>query len=149
MLGLTGNEIWTRNGSLSICRHEWILSCSSSWLGMEDGRPAATSGTGMLASCSIEGGFDLVTCRSVVRLHHRRRCGEGPVTCLSNVSILGQSRWDFISPFLTYPDFENSAEEFHLIETLSTPVKLLSSLSSLIWYHISIINAYETLMKPR
>jgi hypothetical protein len=55
---------------------------------------------------------------------------------------------DFMSLFSTHPDFGNSAEEFHGDETLSTLIKLLSSLSSLIWCHISIINAYETLMKP-
>jgi hypothetical protein len=53
-----------------------------------------------------------------------------------------------MSLFPTHPDFGNSAEEFHLHETLSTPKKLLSSLSSLIWCHISIINAHETPMKP-
>jgi hypothetical protein len=35
---------------------------------------------------------------------------------------------DFMSLFLTYPDFRNSTEEFHLHKTLSTPMKLLSSL---------------------
>jgi hypothetical protein len=66
-----------------------------------------------------------------------------------------QSSWaqanlngNFMSLFPTHPDFGNCAEEFHLHETLSAPIKLLSSLSSLIWCHISIINAYETLMKP-
>jgi hypothetical protein len=34
---------------------------------------------------------------------------------------------DFISLFLTYPDFRNSAEEFRSHETLSTLMKLLSS----------------------
>jgi hypothetical protein len=52
-----------------------------------------------------------------------------------------------MSLFPTHPDFENSAEEFHRDETLSTPMKLLSSPSSLIWCHISIINAYKTLIK--
>jgi hypothetical protein len=33
-----------------------------------------------------------------------------------------------MSLFLTHPDFGNSAEEFHPHETLSIPVKLLSSL---------------------
>jgi hypothetical protein len=51
---------------------------------------------------------------------------------------------DFMSLFLTHSDFENSAEEFYPHESLFTPIKLLSSLSSLIWCHISIINAYET-----
>jgi hypothetical protein len=37
-----------------------------------------------------------------------------------------------MSLFPTHPDFENSAEEFHLHETLSAPIKLLSPLSSLI-----------------
>jgi hypothetical protein len=55
---------------------------------------------------------------------------------------------NFMSLFPTHPDFGNSAEEFHGDETLSTPMKLLSSLSSLIWCHISIINAHETLIKP-
>jgi hypothetical protein len=35
---------------------------------------------------------------------------------------------DFMSLFPTHPDFRNSAEEFHSHETLSTPIKLLSSL---------------------
>jgi hypothetical protein len=39
---------------------------------------------------------------------------------------------DFMLLFPTYPDVENSAEEFHPHKTLSTPMKLLSSLSSLI-----------------
>ena len=34
----------------------------------------------------------------------------------------------FISQFATYPYFGNSAEEFHPHETLSTPMKFLSSL---------------------
>jgi hypothetical protein len=50
--------------------------------------------------------------------------------------------------FLTHLDFGNSAEEFHPHETLSTPIKLLSSLSPLIWCHINIINVHKTLMKP-
>jgi hypothetical protein len=37
---------------------------------------------------------------------------------------------DFMSLFSTHPNFENSAEEFHPHETLSAPMKLLSSLSS-------------------
>jgi hypothetical protein len=53
-----------------------------------------------------------------------------------------------MSLFSTHLDFENTAEEFHPHETLSAPMKLLSSLSSLIWCHISIINVHETLMKP-
>jgi hypothetical protein len=52
-----------------------------------------------------------------------------------------------MSQFSTHPYFENSAEEFHPYETLSTLIKLLSSLSSLIRCHISIFNAHETLMK--
>jgi hypothetical protein len=35
---------------------------------------------------------------------------------------------DFMSLFPKYLDFENSAEEFHPHEILSTPMKLLSSL---------------------
>jgi hypothetical protein len=42
--------------------------------------------------------------------------------------------------------FENSAKEFHPHKTLSIPIKLLSSL--LIRCHISLFNAYETLIKP-
>jgi hypothetical protein len=34
---------------------------------------------------------------------------------------------DFMSLFPIHPDFGNSAEEFHPYETLSTPMKLLSS----------------------
>jgi hypothetical protein len=52
-----------------------------------------------------------------------------------------------MSLFSTHPDFTNSAEEFYPHETLSTPMKLLSSLSSLIWCHINIINTHKTLMK--
>jgi hypothetical protein len=55
---------------------------------------------------------------------------------------------DFMSLFLTHPDFRNSAEEFHPHKIFSTPMKFLSSLSSLIRCHISIINVHETLMKP-
>jgi hypothetical protein len=53
-----------------------------------------------------------------------------------------------MSLFPTHSDFGNSAEEFHSHETLSAPMKFLSFLSSLIWCHISIINAHEILMKP-
>jgi hypothetical protein len=35
---------------------------------------------------------------------------------------------DFMSLFPTHPDFRNGAEEFHPHETLSVPMKLLSSL---------------------
>jgi hypothetical protein len=35
---------------------------------------------------------------------------------------------DFMSLFPTHPDFENSAEKFNPYETLSTLIKLLSSL---------------------
>jgi hypothetical protein len=52
-----------------------------------------------------------------------------------------------MSLFLTHPDFRNSGEEFYLHETLSTPIKLLSSISSLIWCNISIINVHKTRMK--
>jgi hypothetical protein len=37
---------------------------------------------------------------------------------------------DFMSLFPTRPNFGNGAEEFHPHETLSAPMKLLSSLSS-------------------
>jgi hypothetical protein len=40
-------------------------------------------------------------------------------------------------------DFENSVEEFYEDETLSAPIKLLSSLTSLIRCHISIFNAMK------
>jgi hypothetical protein len=53
----------------------------------------------------------------------------------------------FMTQFPTHPYFGNSAEEFHGDETLSTPMKLLSSLTSLIRCHISTFNAHETLMK--
>jgi hypothetical protein len=52
-----------------------------------------------------------------------------------------------MTQFPTHPYFGNSAEEFHGDETLSTPIKLLSSLTSLIRCHISIFNAHKTLMK--
>jgi hypothetical protein len=54
--------------------------------------------------------------------------GHGNVSFLAKASLSG----DFMSLFLTHPDFENSVEEFHPHETLSTPIKFLSSLSSLI-----------------
>jgi hypothetical protein len=54
---------------------------------------------------------------------------------------------DFMSLFLTHPDFKNSEEELHPHKTLSTPMKLYY-LSSLIWCHISIINTHKTLIKP-
>jgi hypothetical protein len=42
---------------------------------------------------------------------------------------LGQSQWRFhATVFPTHPDFGNSAEEFYPHETLSAPMKLLSSL---------------------
>jgi len=47
---------------------------------------------------------------------------------VSTKKILGQSQWGFISQFSTHPYFGNSAEEFHPHETLSTPMKFLSSL---------------------
>jgi hypothetical protein len=47
--------------------------------------------------------------------------------------------------FSTHPFFGNSAEEFHPHETLSTPMKLSSPLSSSIQCHISVFNVYETL----
>jgi hypothetical protein len=53
----------------------------------------------------------------------------------------------FMIQFLTHPYFGNSAEEFHLHETLSISIKLLSSLTSLIQCHISTFNADKTLMK--
>jgi hypothetical protein len=52
-----------------------------------------------------------------------------------------------MTQFPIYPYFGNSAEEFHPHETLSTPMKLLSSLTSLIRCHISIFNAHKILMK--
>jgi hypothetical protein len=53
-----------------------------------------------------------------------------------------------MSLFPTHLDFGNSTQEFHPHETLSASMKLLSSLSSLIWCHITVINAHETLIKP-
>jgi hypothetical protein len=52
---------------------------------------------------------------------------------------------NFISQFSTHLYFGNSAEEFYPHETLSAPMKLLSSLSSLTQCHVSIFNAHETL----
>jgi hypothetical protein len=52
-----------------------------------------------------------------------------------------------MTQFPTYPYFGNSVEEFHPHKTLSTPMKLLSSLTSLTRCHISIFNAHKTLMK--
>jgi hypothetical protein len=49
--------------------------------------------------------------------------------------------------FSTHSYFGNSAKEFYGDETLSTPMKLLLSLTSLIWWHISTFNAHKTLMK--
>jgi hypothetical protein len=48
-----------------------------------------------------------------------------------------------MTQFPTHLYFENSAEEVHLHETLSTPMKLSSSLSLSIQCHISIFNAHE------
>jgi hypothetical protein len=52
-----------------------------------------------------------------------------------------------MTQFSTHQYFRNSAEEFHPHETLFTLMKLLSSLTSLIWCHISTFNVHETLMK--
>ena len=41
--------------------------------------------------------------------------------------MLGYLQWSFMIQFLTQQYFENSAEEFYPHETLSTPMKLLSS----------------------
>jgi hypothetical protein len=41
---------------------------------------------------------------------------------------------------------ENSVEEFHPHKTLSTPIKLLSFISSSIRCHISLFNTHETLL---
>ena len=49
--------------------------------------------------------------------------------------------------FSTHLYFGNSVEEFHLYETLSTFMNLLSPLFSLIRYHNNIFNVYETLIK--
>ena len=59
--------------------------------------------------------------------------------------LLGQSQWGFLTQFSIHSYLENSAEEFHPHETLSTPMKLSSSLSSLVQCHVSIFNAHETL----
>jgi hypothetical protein len=55
---------------------------------------------------------------------------------------------DFMTLLSMHLYFENSAEKLHPHETLSTPIKLLSSLSSSIRCHISLFNTHETLMKP-
>jgi hypothetical protein len=52
-----------------------------------------------------------------------------------------------MTQFSTHLYFKNSAEEFYGDETLSTAMKLLSSLTSLIRCHISTFNAHETLIK--
>jgi hypothetical protein len=65
-----------------------------------------------------------------------------------SIAGLDRSQWDFMSLFSTHLDFKISAEEFYPHKTLSTPIKLLSSLSLLIWCHVSIINIHETLMEP-
>jgi len=49
-----------------------------------------------------------------------------------------------MSQFPAHPDFGNNAEEFHPHETISTPMKLLSPLSSSIQCHVGIFNAHET-----
>jgi hypothetical protein len=51
----------------------------------------------------------------------------------------------FMAQFPTQPVFGNSAKEFHPHETLSTPMKLSSPLSSSIQCHVSVFNAHETL----
>jgi hypothetical protein len=51
----------------------------------------------------------------------------------------------FMAQFPTQQLFGNSAEEFHPHETLSTPMKLLSPLSSSIQCHVSVFNAHKTL----
>jgi hypothetical protein len=53
------------------------------------------------------------------------------VTCYCSVVLLDHKTSlseDLMSLFPTHLDFGNSAEEFYLHETLSTPMKLLSSL---------------------
>jgi hypothetical protein len=55
---------------------------------------------------------------------------------------------DFMTLLPMHPYFRNSAKEFYPDETLSTPMKLLSSLSSSVQCHISLFNAHETLTKP-
>jgi hypothetical protein len=47
-------------------------------------------------------------------------------------SIKASFSGDFMSLFPIHLDFGNSVEDFHPHETLSTPMKLLSSLSLLI-----------------
>jgi uncharacterized membrane protein YbaN (DUF454 family) len=48
----------------------------------------------------------------------------------------------FITQFSTHQYFGNSAEEFYLHKTLSTRMKLLLSLTSLIRCHTSTFNAH-------
>ena len=64
------------------------------------------------------------------------------------VSYKASLNGDFMALLPMHPYFENNTEEFHPHETLSTLMKLLSSLSSSIRCHISLLNAHETLMKP-
>ena len=52
-----------------------------------------------------------------------------------------------MAKFPIHSYFRDSAEKFYEDETLSTPIKLLLSLCSLIQCHISIFNVYKTLIK--
>lgn len=54
---------------------------------------------------------------------------------------------DFMSQFLTPSYFGNNAKEFHPYKILSTLIKHLLSLSSLIQCHISAFNIYKTLLR--
>jgi len=64
---------------------------------------------------------------------------------LSN--FLDQSQWRFHVLVSNTSYFENSTQEFHPYESLSAPIKLLSSLFLLTWCHISTFNAHKTLIK--
>jgi hypothetical protein len=50
-----------------------------------------------------------------------------------------------VTQFLTVSYLENSAEKFYLYKIISVLMKFSSSISSSIYYHISIFNAYKTL----
>jgi hypothetical protein len=58
--------------------------------------------------------------------------------------IISRMNRTFMSQFPMHLYFGNSAEEFHPHETLSTPMKLLSFISSLTRFHVSIFNVHKT-----
>jgi hypothetical protein len=65
-------------------------------------------------------------------LHDDRSQKKNCLLAIKSMSYKASLSGDFMSLFLTHLNFRNSAEEFYLYKTLSVPIKLLSSLSSLI-----------------